>query len=83
MGRRLAASGRPDAAQVAAALSMAQPVSGLAVGRDSETDETLLLLELGLDGGISVRLASDMIDELCTALDCGSEGREHDAMATE
>jgi hypothetical protein len=77
MGRRLEASGRAEAAQVASVLAEAQPVSGLAVGRDPETEETLVLFEMGRDGGMPVRLPPDMVDELCAALDCGPDEREH------
>jgi hypothetical protein len=73
MGRRLAASGRADAAQVASALAEAQPVSGLAVGKDAETNETLVLFEMGQDGSTTVRLAPDMLEELCAALNCEPE----------
>jgi hypothetical protein len=74
MGRRLAASGRADAAQVATALGEAQPVSGLAVGKDAETNETLVLFEMGQDS-TTVRLAPDMLEELCGALDCDAPSR--------
>jgi hypothetical protein len=70
MGRRLEATGRVDAAQVANALADAQPVSGLAVGKDQETNETLVLFEMGQDGSTSVRLPPDVLEELCGALDC-------------
>jgi hypothetical protein len=65
MGRRLAASGRPQAAQVASALAEAQPVDGLAVGRDADTHETLLLFEMGEDGAVTLRLPRDIVQELC------------------
>jgi hypothetical protein len=77
MSRRLAASGRDEAAQVACALAEAQPVDGIAIGRDSDTQETLLLFEMGEDGAVTLRLGRDMVQELCGALDCEQEKGEH------
>ena len=65
--------GQADAAQVASALAEAQPVSGLAVGKDAETNETLVLFEMGQDGSAAVRLPPDMLEELCGALDCDAD----------
>jgi hypothetical protein len=68
MARRLAANSAASDAQVAEGLSAPMPVTAIAMGSDANNGDALLWLE-SESGGVSLRLAPPVVEELRRVLD--------------